>query len=260
MTFTRLSKIVHEWKGWCPMAAAQQDTPGKDSSAPAGKTAGSGPVASRAVLYSQLTWVVVGLSYLIALAALPHLPEIIPIHWNMYGEADGFAGRLTGAFGLPVIITLTAIILMVLPRFERMQDALDRAYDIYSIVIFSTVSMLLLLQIVTLLSSAGMDLPTAIIIPMLLGFLFIVLGSLMPYIGRNTTIGFRLPWTLRNERVWKETHERGGPVFVIAGVLVVLMSPVAGMWAMPLMLGVIVAASLYITIFSYRLAKAGSSL
>jgi uncharacterized membrane protein len=238
-------------------AATQNGTLEKKTTAQPEKDKDTGPVIGRALLYSRLTWVVVGFSYFIAFAALAYLPDIIPVHWNLYGEADGFAGRLPGAFGLSVIITLTAIVLEVLPRFERMRETFNDALDIYTIVVFSTVSMLLVLQVVFLLSSTGMDLPVVIIIPMLLGFFFIMFGSLMPYIGPNTTIGFRLPWTVGDATVWKKTHERGGPVFVISGVLIVLGSPFAGMWATALMLCIFVAATLYITIWSYLQAKAG---
>jgi uncharacterized membrane protein len=252
---------IHHVMGWCPMAASvQKELPGRTTGIRPEKADATGPVAGRAVFYSRLTWVVVGLSYLIALAALPHLPEIIPIHWNMFGEADGFVSRLPGAFGLPLVITLTAVLLTFLPRFDSWRETLNLARDIYSIAVLSTVSMLLVLEVITLLSSAGMDLPVGILIPMLVGLFFIVIGGLMPHIGRNTIMGFRFPWTLSDERVWKKTHEHGGPVFVAAGVLVVLASPLAGIWAVPLMLGIVVTAGLYITIYSYRVAKTGTSL
>jgi uncharacterized membrane protein len=253
---TRIAEIIHGWLGWCPMTQSLKAGAKEAGPAMPQENAGTaGPVIGRAVLYSRLTWIVVGLSWCIAFAALPHLPEIIPIHWNMYGEADGFSSRLVGAFGLPVIITLTAIALMVLPRFESMRERFDQARDIYSIVIFSTLTMLLALEGATLLSSAGMDLPLVMIMPMLIGFLFIVIGSLMPYAGRNTTMGFRLPWTLRDDTIWKKTQERGGRAFVVAGVIIVLGSPLAGIWAVLLMLGIIGTAVLYITVWSYRLAN-----
>jgi uncharacterized membrane protein len=59
--------------------------------------------------------------------------------------------------------------------------------------------------------------------------------------------------------VWKKTHEHGGPVFVIAGVLIVLGSAVAGTVVMPLAFGILVVAVLYITVWSYRLSRAGTT-
>ena len=68
-------------------------------------------------------------------------------------------------------------------------------------------------------------------------------------------MGIRLPWTLASEEVWNRTHEYGGRVFMAAGVLVVLGSLVAGIWAMALMLVIILGSTLYIGIWSFRLAK-----
>jgi uncharacterized membrane protein len=238
-------------------AGVRQEPHGREAAVQPERAVDAGPVAGRAVLFSRLTVFMAGLSWLIAIAALPYLPDTIPVHWNVYGEADSFAGRLTGAFGLPVIITLTTILLIIMPRFDRMRVSFDDARDIYAIVIFATVSLILGIEVTTLLSSAGMDLPLSIVFPMLLGFFFIVIGSLMPYIRRNTTVGIRLPWTVRDETVWKKTHEHGGPVFVITGVLIVLESAVAGSLAPPLAFGILAVALLYITVWSYRLAKAG---
>jgi uncharacterized membrane protein len=242
--------------GWCPMTSQAHYVISERENSAQQETAGtSGPVTDRALLYSRLTWVVVGLAWLIALTALPNLPEIIPVHWNIYGEADGFAERFIGAISFPVLITLTAIILIIIPRFETMRYAFVQVRDIYSIISFSTICMLLCLEIISLLSSAGTDLPIAILFPMFLGLLFIVIGSLMPHVGRNTLIGFRLPWTLHDDVVWKETHERGGSAFVSAGVLIMVASPFAGKLALPLMLSIIMIATLYIVIFSYLRAK-----
>lgn len=255
---SRVSEKVQEWLGWCPMAAAaQQVSAGKTAEAsPPERAADAGPVVRRALLFSRLTLVVAGLSWIVALAALPYLPDTIPVHWNVYGEADVFSGRLSGAFGLPALITLTAALLIVLPRFDRMRETFEDSRDIYAMVTFSTVSLFLGIHSVAMLSSAGMNVPVAVAFPALLGFFFMVIGNLMPYVRRNTTIGFRLPWTIRNDAVWKRTHEHAGPVFILAGVLMVIASAGGGARAAPVAIGILLAAVLYVTVWSYRLSRA----
>lgn len=251
-----LSEVLRKYAGWCPMAAAaQKNTHGETSAVPQVRSGDAGPVARRAALFCRLTYAVVGLAWIVAIAALPYLPETIPVHWNMYGEADGFCGRLAGAFGLPAIMTLTLLLLIVLPRFDAMRVTFDDSRDIYAIITFAAISLLLGVEITTLLSSSGMNLPMGTIFPLLLGFFFIVIGGLMPHLRRNTTAGIRLPWTIRSERVWDETHRHGGPVFVFAGVLMVLISAVAGAWGMPVSLGIVLVAAVYITVWSYRLSR-----
>jgi len=251
-----LSAVFRKYVGWCPMAAAAQNTTnGEKSAVPQVRSGDAGPVARRAVLFCRLTYAVVVLAWIVAIAALPYLPETIPVHWNMYGEADGFTGRLAGAFGLPAIMTLTLLLLIVLPRFDAMRVTFDDSRDIYAIITFAAISLLLGVEVTTLLSSSGMNLPMGTIFPVLLGFFFIVIGGLMPYLRRNTTAGIRLPWTIRSERVWDETHRHGGPVVVIAGMLMVLISAVAGAWGMPISLGIVLIVTVYLTAWSYRLSQ-----
>jgi len=252
----QVSEIIRRYLGWCPIgAAAQQREAQNRPEAPLAEADDSGPVESRVRLFSFLTFAIIGLAWITAIAALPYLPEVIPVHWNMYGEADGFSGRLTGAFGLPLVMTATAAFLIILPRVERMKASFADSRDIYAIISLAVICLMFGIEIAALLSAAGTGTPMAFVLPFLMGGFFIVLGGLMPYIRRNTTMGIRLPWTVRSERVWNETHRYGGQVFVVAGVFAVLFGA-AGAWAVPLALGTILAAVLYITVWSYRLAKA----
>jgi uncharacterized membrane protein len=252
-----IATLVWDAMGWCPMHAAPRELPPAAGTEELKKssTGDSGPVARRSARFMRLTWGVVILSWILAFLALPHLPEVIPIHWGLYGEANGFADKVSGILGLPVAITLVMVLMIVLPRFHSVEFSLEAFRDIYAMLIFATIAMIFAIEAMVIVSALGVDLPVVTIISLLMGFLFIVMGGLMPHIGRNTTMGIRLPWTLASEDVWNRTHEYGGRIFMAAGVLVVLGSLVAGIWAMALMLVVILGSTLYISIWSYRLAK-----
>jgi uncharacterized membrane protein len=253
----KFAQSVWDAMGWCPMtAAAGHPMPGASANLRREDPAGDGgPVAKRSARFMRLTWALVFLSWAVAFLVLPSLPETIPIHWNMYGQADGFASRFTGTFGLPAILTLTTIFFMVLPRFDSVRTSLAAFRDNYAITIFATASLLFCIELITLMVASGIDLPVVTLIPVLIGLLFIVLGSIMPNIGRNTVMGIRYPWTLNSDEVWKKTHERAGPAFMAAGILTVLGSLIAGIWAIPLMLVLILGVTIYISVWSYRYAK-----
>lgn len=252
---SNLAEVFRKYAGWCPMAAAaQQNKKSNTPVVPVERSMDPGPVERRAVLFFRLTFAVAVLAWIVAIAALPHLPQTVPVHWNMYGEADGFAERTWGAFGLPAIITATFVLLLVLPRFDRMRGSFEDSRDIYAIIIFASVCLLFAVEVAALLISAGMDLPMGMVFPVLIGFFFIVLGGLMPHLRRNTTAGIRLPWTIRSEQVWDETHKHGGPVFALAGILMVLLSTIAGQTGTLLALAVLLCTVIYITVWSYRCA------
>ncbi|WP_319579092.1 SdpI family protein [uncultured Methanospirillum sp.] len=252
----RIIQLLSSWAGWCPMKAAASGRMQEGIMSPDGTSSGqAGPTEARANLFSSLKWLVAELSYIVAFLFLPFLPEQIPVHWNLLGEPDGFAGRSIGAFGLPIIITLTTLFFTLLPRVGKMQSAIRRSWDIYQIVTFSVVTLIFVMEVTTLLISEGMDIPVSIIFPMFLGLLLIVIGSFMPYTGRNPILGIRLPWTLRDDEIWRRTHEMGGPAFVGAGAVIVLVSPMAGDLALIMMLLILAIVTLYTTIYSYRISQ-----
>lgn len=251
---------LKKWAGWCPMeAAAKAGNTGNSPSRTGTGDPEAGPVIRREILFFRMAWIVIGLSYILAIAVLPILPEVIPIHWNYAGVADGFAGKIPGVFGFPVIMTLLVVLARILPRYERKSSSFSRSRDIYAIVIFSATCIMLAMEAITFASAAGMMVPLQMVMPMILGVIFIVIGSLLPFIGQNRLMGIRLPWTLADKRNWKLTHERGGPVFMGAGIIVILGSPFAGIWAIVLMLAVVCVAVVYIAYYSYRLSKAGTN-
>jgi uncharacterized membrane protein len=52
-------------------------------------------------------------------------PDRFPIHWNIRGEVDGYAGKTGGAFFLPMFNAVMAALTAVLPRL----DPKCRSYD-----------------------------------------------------------------------------------------------------------------------------------
>lgn len=252
----RIFQMLNSWAGWCPRKNKATGRVGDSSISQENLSSGiNGPMQKRVRLFQYLTWLMVGLSYLVPLVALRYLPDQIPVHWNLFGEADRFEAKFPGVFWLPVVVTLTTLFLSVLPRVERWRSGIEKSRDIYQIVIFSAVTLLVAMEVITTLTALGSGIRVEVVMPMLFGLLFIVLGSFMPYIKRNPIIGIRLPWTLSDDEVWRRSHERGGPVFVIAGAIMVVFSPIAGLWAILLMLILLAVVSVWVVIDSYKLSR-----
>jgi uncharacterized membrane protein len=58
----------------------------------------------------------------------------------------------------------------------------------------------------------------------LMGGFFAVIGNFLHSVKPNYFVGLRLPWTLENEDNWRKTHQLGGKVWVIGGLLIAIMS------------------------------------
>lgn len=59
----------------------------------------------------------------------------------------------------------------------------------------------------------------------------------------------------RSREIWKKTHEFGGNLITLAGILIIFESLVSGTWAIALMLVILFGVFLYISVWSYLLAK-----
>ncbi len=70
------------------------------------------------LLFEAAGWVVLLLIWSLALLNFDKLPDIIPIHFNAKGEADGF-GQNSGILVLPMIATVLFIGLTYLNKFPH---------------------------------------------------------------------------------------------------------------------------------------------
>jgi uncharacterized membrane protein len=59
-----------------------------------------------------------------------------------------------------------------------------------------------------------------------------VIGNVMGKLRPNHVVGFRIPWTLANERVWDQTHRFGGKALVLGGILIAVLpfTPLDSAW------------------------------
>lgn len=79
------------------------------------------------------------------------------------------------------------------------------------------------------------------LVPVLLGVLFLWVGNYFPKLRRNRTIGIKVSWTLGNEENWNRTHRFAGKVWVCGGLLL-LMSALLPLQAMVWVMVCVVAA------------------
>ena len=69
------------------------------------------------------------------------------------------------------------------------------------------------------LKNIDIKIPMQIVIPILMGGLFVVTGQVIAKARQNFTIGIKTPWTLSSEKVWDRTHALGGKLFTLSGIL-----------------------------------------
>jgi uncharacterized membrane protein len=180
------------------------------------------------------------------------LPSEIPIHWNSSGEVDDTMAKPWGPFFLPLMMLGAAALFLVLPRISPRGWDIDGKGRGFRAIVMSTLLFLLALHLGTLAFALGYPVSIPILVTMLAGLLFIILGNYLGKVQRNFFIGIRTPWTLADEDVWFRTHRIAGRLFVIAGIFILVAVPFAGeRFAAALVVAGALTAALIPAIYSY---------
>lgn len=152
---------------------------------------------------------------------LPDAP--IAIHYNLKGQADGFAPRDQALILLPgVALCLHLGLFSVVPAIARKGELLSRSSTPYGATCLATVALLTTLYIAMVLAAAGLPVSPVTVTTLGGGLLLVVTGNYLPKARRNHFIGIRTPWTLADERVWDRTHRLAGPLLMVGGLAIVV--------------------------------------
>ncbi len=197
------------------------------------------------------SYLLIALSVLIGVFAYPYLPDQMPMHWNINGEVDGYWDKQYAAFFPPLLMIVLMVLFIFMPRIDPKKENYKKFSGSYTIFITIMNVFFLLLQSVTISYGLGVNIDISLVVNLGIGLLFIVLGNYLPRIKHNYFIGVRTPWTLANEKTWRKTHQLSGKLFVVAGLMLVAISFLPGIYKFTGMLVVVLATVLITTIASY---------
>ena len=183
------------------------------------------------------------------------LPDQMATHFGTSGEADGYQGKfaflLTSSLMLIGIPLLLKIIRYMDPKRTN-YDKFELTYDRFRLIFTAFLSVMMG---VTILYNLGFAVNIQMIVLIGMGILFIFLGNYMSRIRLNYTMGIRTPWTLASEEVWRRTHRLAGPLWFIAGIIVIILAFLPGNLAFILLMIIIAIVVLIPILYSYLLYK-----
>jgi len=148
------------------------------------------------------------------------LPEQIPIHWSLDGSVQygsHFTLWINGSMGILFAI-LFPILRKIDPRSKN-YDKFGKYYDEFQIFM-----MLFFIAITSVIVSESLNpgrINVEMVIVLLVGVLFAIIGNMMPKFKNNFFIGIRTPWTLANAEVWNRTHRLAGIMWFFGGLVII---------------------------------------
>ena len=178
------------------------------------------------------------------------LPESMPIHWGVNGEADRWSSKPFAVFVLPLLILAIHGICI----FASGKDFRDKKQSpkVMGLVLWICPLLSVMANSLTYAISLGKEINVLFVVSLTMGTLFVLIGNYLPKCQQNRTVGIRIIWTLKNEANWNATHRFAGKVWVIGGLLLMASSllPYSILpWAMIALLVVFIGLPV---LYSYR--------
>ncbi len=182
-----------------------------------------------------------------------NFPVLVATHWNFNGEVDGYSSAAFAAFFFPIFILVIYLILSSLPLIDAKKDRHHEFGKVYSSLKLLIVFFLTFIYGIIGFKGIGYNIPVQVVVPIGLGFLFIILGNYLRKVKQNWFMGIRNPWTMRYEEVWDKTHSLSSKIFMFGGLLFILIAFVQSVFVLPLFITVLIFLIVVPNIYSYIL-------
>lgn len=181
------------------------------------------------------------------------LPEEFTTHWGADGQADGWSSKPFGIIFPPVLI-LAAFWICVWATAADPKNK-NQSQKAFGMVLWIMPATSLLASALVYASALGMEVNVSLIMPMMLGLMFLLIGNYLPKCKQNSTIGIKVSWTLNNEENWSATHRFGGKVWMLGGLVMMACGFLPGDIAIFATLAIAIALGVIPMVYSYRYYK-----
>ena len=180
------------------------------------------------------------------------LPDPMPSHWNAAGEVDGWSSKPFAVFGLPLIMT-AALWLCALGTGADPKKA-NHPDKVVHLVLWIIPILSIVLFTITYAVALGKNVRIELVMPVIMGLIFTIVGNYLPKCKQNYTIGIKIPWTLNSEENWNRTHRFAGRLWTVCGIAIILTAFFGGFW---IFFGVALLMVIAPIVYSYLLHRKG---
>lgn len=156
---------------------------------------------------------------LVGLILWNRLPAQIPTHFSGSNTPDDWSSKATAIFGMPLFLFamqwLCFLCTSADPKRQNISPKLIRVLLWFMAILSPTV-------ICSCYAVAlGVNINIGMLVNLLVGIIFLILGNYLHKVKQNYTIGIRIPWALNSEENWNRTHRLSAWIFILGGIVMI---------------------------------------
>ena len=206
--------------------------------------------------------ILTAVTLIISISFIFFLPDRIPVHYGPDGNVDRFGSKFE-LFLLPCVSIVMAAILWFSAGFtSRKETSTKNNEKIVLITGECVLAMFLIMQIyfsclalnnVENIYSFHIDIGK--LLSILYGIFMIVVGNIMPKAKKNSFIGFRCSWTMKDEETWRKSQRFSGIASIITGAAMLICAALfSEMTAFIALLILVFLMLIVCLIYAYRIS------
>ena len=177
------------------------------------------------------------------------LPDVMATHFDFDNVPNGWSPKWMVVFGIPAFMLV--IHLMSLWATMRVGGK-SKGVPVWLLCwIIPVINLFVEGMVYAYALEVAVD--VGLVACLMIGVLFVVLGSYLPKSQANVAFGIRVPWTMSDPDIWVRTHRVAGISMVACGVAILL-----GAWFESLrvvLFGLLFVAILVPLVYSYVIYK-----
>lgn len=152
------------------------------------------------------------------------LPDVIATHFGSGNVANGWSSKPFAVFGLPLIMAGVQFLCTFAILSDPKRKNINEKFFRWILWIVPVISLICCLS--TYAIALGKNVDIGLLVSLLVGTVFVIMGNYMHKVKQNYTVGIKIPWTLYSEENWNRTHQLaswlwilGGFIFIASGFL-----------------------------------------
>ena len=218
-------------------------------------------------LLTALYIILMFLPLIAVVVAYPFLPDKIPAHYGIDNQVTRW-GNKSETFIFPIITLFFGFFMYIAAQSaseqekkgsgsEKNNSTITFVAGILSIMVFDILTFYFLYADFHQVENLN-DVPFSLtkISFGVLGIALIILGNIMPKLKRNSIIGLRTPWSMKNVVVWKKSQRFCGILFMLSGIIILILCfLLEGTLLTVISLVLLVSAAIVGGIYSYLAAQ-----